>query len=58
MLITVVLLGVVLSRTTAGRYMYAAGGNAEAARLAGVRVQLIKAADLRAQRRRGGARRA
>ena len=27
-----------LSTTTAGRYMYAAGGNAEAARLAGVRV--------------------
>jgi ribose transport system permease protein len=42
MVVTVVLLGVVLSRTTAGRYMYAAGGNAEAARLAGVRVQRIR----------------
>lgn len=40
--IAVVLLTIVLARTTAGRYMYAAGGNAEAARLAGVRVQLIK----------------
>ncbi len=42
MAVTVVLLAVVLARTTAGRYMYAAGGNAEAARLAGVRVQQIK----------------
>jgi len=29
-------------RTIAGRYMYAAGSNAEASRLAGVRVQWIK----------------
>ena len=42
MIAAVVLMGAVLSRTTAGRYMYAAGSNAEAARLAGVRVQLIK----------------
>jgi ribose transport system permease protein len=42
MVISVVLLAVLLARTTAGRYMYAAGGNAEAARLAGVRVQLIR----------------
>ena len=42
MLAVVVALAVVLSRTTAGRYMYAGGSNAEAARLAGVRVQLIK----------------
>lgn len=42
MVIAVVALGVVLSRTTAGRYMYAAGSNAEAARLAGVRVQQVK----------------
>jgi ribose transport system permease protein len=42
MVVSVVLLAVVLSRTTAGRYMYAAGGNAEAARLAGVRVATIK----------------
>ncbi|WP_300613045.1 ABC transporter permease [Trebonia sp.] len=38
----VIILGIVLSRTIAGRYMYAAGSNAEAARLAGVRVQWIK----------------
>ncbi|MGH3285676.1 MAG: ABC transporter permease, partial [Streptosporangiaceae bacterium] len=42
MLAVVVALGVVLSRTTAGRYIYASGSNAEAARLSGVRVQLIK----------------
>jgi ribose transport system permease protein len=42
MFAVVVLLAVVLSRTTAGRYMYASGSNAEAARLAGVRVQQIK----------------
>ncbi|HUZ25635.1 MAG TPA: ABC transporter permease [Streptosporangiaceae bacterium] len=42
MLAAVAALGVVLSRTTAGRYMYAAGSNAEAARLAGIRVQSIK----------------
>jgi ribose transport system permease protein len=38
----VIVLWVVLSRTIAGRYMYAAGSNAEASRLAGVRVQWIK----------------
>jgi ribose/xylose/arabinose/galactoside ABC-type transport system permease subunit len=37
-----VLIGIVLARTMAGRYMYAAGSNAEASRLAGVRVQWIK----------------
>lgn len=42
MVIVVVALGFVLSRTTLGRYMYAAGGNAEAARLAGVRVHLTQ----------------
>jgi len=42
MLAVVIALGVVLSRTIAGRYMYAAGSNAEAARLAGVRVQQVK----------------
>lgn len=41
-LLVVVLLGFLLSRTTAGRYMYAAGGNAEAARLAGVRVFQVR----------------
>jgi ribose transport system permease protein len=38
----VIVIGVLLARTTAGRYMYAAGGNAEAARLAGVRVDAIR----------------
>ncbi len=42
MLIVVMLLAVTLSRTTAGRYMYAAGSNAQAARLAGVRVQQVR----------------
>jgi ribose transport system permease protein len=42
MIIVVIVLGVVLARTIAGRYMYAAGSNAEASRLAGVRVQRIK----------------
>jgi ribose transport system permease protein len=34
--------GFLLSRTNFGRYVYAAGGNAEAARLAGVRVGVIR----------------
>jgi ribose transport system permease protein len=38
----VIVLGVVLARTIIGRYMYAAGSNAEASRLAGVRVQWVK----------------
>jgi ribose transport system permease protein len=38
MLVAVLVFAVVLGRATIGRYMYAAGGNAEAARLAGVRV--------------------
>jgi ribose transport system permease protein len=38
MLVAVVIIGTVLSRATIGRYMYASGGNAEAARLSGVRV--------------------
>jgi ribose transport system permease protein len=42
MLATVVVIGLVLATTTAGRYMYATGGNAEAARLAGVRVNAIR----------------
>jgi ribose transport system permease protein len=42
MLAAVVLLGWLLAATTAGRYIYAAGGNAEAARLAGVRVNGIR----------------
>jgi ribose transport system permease protein len=42
MAVAVVLIGLLLARTTAGRYMYASGGNAEAARLAGVRVDAIR----------------
>lgn len=42
MAVSVLVVGFVLSSTTAGRYMYAAGGNAEAARLAGVRVNAIR----------------
>jgi ribose transport system permease protein len=42
MLIAVVVIGLVLATTTAGRYMYAAGGNAAAARLAGVRVDGVR----------------
>jgi ribose transport system permease protein len=42
MVAAVALLGLLLARTTAGRYMYAAGSNAEAARLSGVRVQQVK----------------
>jgi ribose transport system permease protein len=38
----VLMIGWLLAATTAGRYMYAAGGNAEAARLAGVRVHGIR----------------
>jgi ribose transport system permease protein len=42
MVVSVVLTGLLLATTTAGRYMYAVGGNAEAARLAGVRVDGIR----------------
>lgn len=42
--IVLVVLGIVLWRTTFGRYIYAAGGNAEAARLAGIRVKLVRIA--------------
>ena len=38
----VIAIGIVLATTAAGRYMYAAGGNAEAARLAGVPVDRIR----------------
>lgn len=41
-LVVIVILAVVLWRTTFGRYVYAAGGNAEAARLAGIRVNLVR----------------
>ena len=42
MIAVVVVLGIVLWRTIFGRYIYASGSNAEAARLAGVRVQWIR----------------
>lgn len=42
MVIVVVILGVLLARSTYGRYVYASGGNAEAARFAGVRVNLVR----------------
>jgi ribose transport system permease protein len=42
MVVVVAALGFLLAATTAGRYMYASGGNAEAARLAGVRVDWIR----------------
>jgi ribose transport system permease protein len=41
-LVFVVVLALLLSRTTFGRQMVASGGNAEAARLAGVRVNRIR----------------
>jgi len=41
-LLVVIVLALLLSRTVYGRYMVAAGGNAEAARLAGVRVNAIR----------------
>jgi ribose transport system permease protein len=44
MLAAVVVLGLFLARTTVGRYMYAAGGNMEAARIAGVRVNRVRVA--------------
>jgi len=40
--VAIVVLAVVLWRTTFGRYVYAAGGNADAARLAGIRVNLVR----------------
>jgi ribose transport system permease protein len=42
--VCLVLLAVVLSRTALGRYMYAVGGNAEAARLAGLRTNWVRIA--------------
>lgn len=42
MVVAVILLGLFLARTTVGRYMYATGGNREAARIAGVRVNVVR----------------
>jgi len=41
-IVVVVLLWIALERTRFGRHIYAVGGNPEAARLAGVRVQLVQ----------------
>ncbi|HEX7404727.1 MAG TPA: ABC transporter permease [Candidatus Nanopelagicaceae bacterium] len=42
MAVIVVLLGILLTRTVIGRYMIAAGGNAQAARLAGIQVNRVR----------------
>ncbi len=42
MVLVVIILGFLLTRTTTGRYIIAAGGNSQAARLAGIRVSLVK----------------
>jgi ribose/xylose/arabinose/galactoside ABC-type transport system permease subunit len=44
MLLLAVLAAFVLTRTRFGRYVYAVGGNEEAARLAGVPIRLVKLA--------------
>ena len=44
MIVTAIAAAILLSRTTFGRYVYATGGNAEAARLGGVRVNTIRVA--------------
>lgn len=44
MALAVVVIAILLARSTAGRYIYAVGGNAEAARLAGVPVRAIRLA--------------
>lgn len=41
-LLFILVLGLLLTRTTFGRYVFASGGNAEAARLAGVRVNMTR----------------
>jgi ribose transport system permease protein len=44
MIVFVVAVGLLLSKTTFGRRVYAIGGSEEAARLAGIRVDLVRAA--------------
>jgi ribose transport system permease protein len=44
MIVSAIAAAILLSRTTFGRYVYATGGNAEAARLGGVRVNTIRVA--------------
>lgn len=42
MVVIVIALGILLTRTVIGRYMIAAGGNAHAARLAGIQVNTVR----------------
>jgi ribose transport system permease protein len=42
MILLYVMAHILMSRTTLGRYIYAVGGNMEAARLAGIRVRLVQ----------------
>ena len=44
MIVIAVAIAILLSRTTFGRYVYATGGNAEAARLGGVRINTVRIA--------------
>ncbi len=44
MIVIAILAVILLSRTTFGRYVYATGGNTQAARLGGVRVNAIRVA--------------
>lgn len=44
MIVVAIVVAIMLSRTTFGRYVYATGGNAEAARLGGVRVDRVRIA--------------
>jgi len=41
MVVLYALAHIIMTRTTLGRYIYAVGGNSEAARLSGIRVKLI-----------------
>jgi ribose transport system permease protein len=44
MIVIAIAAAILLSRTTFGRYVYATGGNAEAARLGGVRINTVRVA--------------
>jgi len=44
MIVIAIAASILLSRTTFGRYVYATGGNAEAARLGGVRINTVRVA--------------
>src|SRR4029079_15882153 len=44
MSVVAILAAILLSRTTFGRYVYATGGNIQAARLGGVRVNAVRGA--------------